>query len=343
MSEKKVVIIAEAGVNHNGERGKAAKLIETAANAGADFVKFQTFSAAKVTSRNAQKAEYQSKNAGEDEDNSQYAMLESLELSDDDHHFLIDECKQNNIQFLSTAFDTDGIDYLDGLNLPFFKSPSGEITNFPYLKRLGEKGKPVILSTGMATLEEVKQSLDVLTEHGLAKSKITVLHCNTEYPTPMEDVNLKAMNTIERELKVNVGYSDHTLGIEVPIAAVARGASVIEKHFTLDRKLPGPDHRASLEPEELKAMVTSIRNIEKALSGHGEKKPSKSEIKNKAVARKSIYLARDISREEQITEEDLLPLRPGNGISPMEWNKVIGKNVLKDLPKGEQLKWKHLQ
>lgn len=342
MNLERVLIIAEAGVNHNGDRNTAEKLINAAAEAGADFVKFQTFNVDKITSKSAKKADYQSKNMNDGDDN-QYAMLKSLELSDDDHQFLISNCNENRIQFLSTAFDVDGIDYLDGLGLPFFKSPSGEITNYPYLKRLAEKGKPVILSTGMATLEEVKDAIGVLTEFGLAKDQLTVLHCNTEYPTPMEDVNLKAMNTIAEELDVEVGYSDHTLGIEVPIAAVARGAKIIEKHFTLDRNLPGPDHRASLEPNELKAMVKGIRNVEKALSGDGKKVPSNSEIKNKEVARKSIHLKRDMKEGEILEEDDLLPLRPGNGISPMDWNKVIGKKLTRSLSKYDQLKWEHLQ
>ena len=286
---KSVFIIAEAGVNHNGDLEKAEKLIRVAAEAGADAIKFQSFNADKLVSKKAKKAEYQAANM-DDGDTVQYDMLKSLELNDEDHQFIIKRCNEYDIQFLSTAFDVDGMDYLDQLGIPFFKSPSGEITNYPYLRRLGQKGKPVVLSTGMATLQEVKDAVAVLTEYGLAKNWITVLHCNTEYPTPMEDVNLKAMDTIAEELEVEVGYSDHTLGIEVPIAAVARGAKVIEKHFTLDRNLPGPDHRASLEPNELEAMVEGIRNIEKALSGDGKKKPSKSEKKNIEVARKSIHL-----------------------------------------------------
>ncbi|MDZ7692668.1 MAG: N-acetylneuraminate synthase family protein [Balneolaceae bacterium] len=231
---------------------------------------------------------------------------------------------------------------LTGWVFPSFKSPFGEITNYPYLKRLGQKGKPVILSTGMATLKEVKDAVAVLTEFGLIKEQITVLHCNTEYPTPMEDVNLKAMDTIAKELGVEVGYSDHTLGIEVPIAATARGAKVIEKHFTLDRDLPGPDHRASLEPEELKVMVTGIRNIEKALSGDGQKKPSKSELKNIEVARKSLYLIQDVEEGHVLREQDLIPLRPGTGISPMELNHVIGKTMKKSLKKESLLTWNDL-
>lgn len=337
-----VLIIAEAGVNHNGDTDRAFKMIQVAANAGADFVKFQSFKADRLVSKEAKKAEYQSQNM-HDGDDSQHTMLKSLELSDEDHQFLLEECKKNNIRFLSTAFDVDGIDYLDRLGLPFFKSPSGEITNYPYLRALAQKNKPVVLSTGMATLSEVREALGVLTEFGLKKDQITVLHCNTEYPTPMEDVNLKAMNTIADKLGVKVGYSDHTLGIEVPIAAVARGARVIEKHFTLDRNLPGPDHRASLEPDELKAMVEGIRKIEKALSGDGKKEPSKSEKKNKEIARKSIHLAKNVEKDHILNEEDLLPLRPGNGISPMYWNEVIGKTVIKSAQKFEPLKWEWLQ
>lgn len=342
MKEEKVTIIAEAGVNHNGDRDQAVHLIKVAANAGADFVKFQTFSADKITSKNANKAEYQSKNMA-DNDDSQHKMLKNLELSGEDHQFLVEKCKEYNIRFLSTAFDVDGINYLDELGLPFFKSPSGEITNYPYLRALGRKGKPVVLSTGMATMQEVKDAVEVLTEYGLSKEQITVLHCNTEYPTPMEDVNLRAMNTIGKELGVRVGYSDHTLGIEVPIAAVARGAKVVEKHFTLDRNLPGPDHRASLEPDELKEMVKCIRNIEKALSGDGQKRPSKSEIKNKEIARKSIHISKNVKKGEKLKGENLIPLRPGNGISPMEWNRVIGKKVLHSMSKYEQISWDKLQ
>jgi len=262
MKLDKVLIIAEAGVNHNGDLQKAIELIDVASKAGVDIVKFQTFKADKIVSKAARKAKYQSENIG-DEDDSQYNMLKSLELSKEDHATLIKECEKRDIQFLSTAFDVDGIDFLDDIGLPFFKSPSGEITNYPYLKRLAEKRKPVILSTGMADMQEVNEAVGVLLKHGLTKKHITVLHCNTEYPTPMEDVNLKAMNTIGDKLGVQIGYSDHTLGIEVPVAAVALGAKVIEKHFTLDRNLPGPDHRASLEPDELKEMVLAIRNIEK--------------------------------------------------------------------------------
>jgi N-acetylneuraminate synthase/N,N'-diacetyllegionaminate synthase len=337
-----VYIIAEAGVNHNGDLEKAIELIDAASQAGADAVKFQSFKADKLVSKTAKKAKYQAANIGDDDD-SQYNMLKLLELSEKDHHTLIEQCERRGIQFLSTAFDVDGIDFLDGLKLPFFKSPSGEITNYPYLKRLAEKGKPVLLSTGMADMSEVKNAISVLTKYGLTKRDITVLHCNTEYPTPMEDVNLKAMLSMGKELGVQVGYSDHTLGIEVPVAAVAMGAKVIEKHFTLDRNLIGPDHRASLEPGELKEMVTSIRNIEKALSGNGEKQPSHSELKNKEVARKSIHTTRSIKAGEIIKEEDIIALRPGNGITPMEWKNIIGKKVNRDYTATEMLEWNSLQ
>ena len=337
-----VYIIAEAGVNHNGDLLKAVELVEAAKQAGADAVKFQSFKADKLVSKTAKKAKYQSENIGDDDYN-QYNMLKSLELSEEDHFRLIQECDKRGIQFFSTAFDVDGIDFLDRLGMPFFKSPSGEITNYPYLKRLAEKGKPVILSTGMADMQEVKNALEVLLKYGLHIDDITVLHCNTEYPTPMKDVNLKAMNTMGVELGVKVGYSDHTLGIEVPIAAVAMGAKVIEKHFTLDRDLPGPDHRASLEPDELKEMVMTIRNIEQAISGSGKKEPSPSELRNKEVARKSIHTSRAIDVGEIIKEEDIISLRPGNGISPMEWDNVIGKKTDRIYSAIELLEWSSLK
>jgi len=326
----KVLIIAEAGVNHNGDMNKAVQLIEAAVNAGADFVKFQSFRAEKLVSPDAKKAAYQERNIG-DHDDKQFAMLKKLELTNDQHLFLINECDKRGIKFLSTAFDSEGLAYLDQLGINFFKVPSGEITNYPYLKKLASFGKPVILSTGMANMGDIKAALAVL-EEGINKEDITILHCNTEYPTPMEDVNLKAMLTIGKECDVNVGYSDHTLGVEVPIAAVALGAKVIEKHFTLDRRLPGPDHKASLEPSELKAMVTGIRNIELAISGDGIKKPSPSELKNKEIARKSIHTTRALKKGAVLDEEDLIPLRPGDGISPMHWHEVLGKKLECDLP-----------
>jgi N-acetylneuraminate synthase/N,N'-diacetyllegionaminate synthase len=322
----KVLIIAEAGVNHNGDIELAKRLIDVAVDAGVDMVKFQTFKADKLVSKTAKKAEYQTKNIG-DTDDSQYNMLKKLELSHENHVELIAYCKERDIHFFSTAFDTEGLEYLNDLAFEKFKVPSGEITNYPYLKKLAEIGKPVILSTGMANMQEIEAAVKVLTAQNLTKKDITVLHCNTEYPTPMEDVNLLAMNHIKNHIGVEIGYSDHTLGIEVPIAAVALGAKVIEKHFTLDRNLPGPDHRASLEPLELKAMVKAIRNIEQAISGSGEKNPSKSEVKNKEVARKSIHVNKEVCQGEVLSETDLVTLRPGNGISPMEWETVIGRKA----------------
>lgn len=341
MKEQKVIVIAEAGVNHNGDMHLAKKLIEVAAEAGADFVKFQTFKADKLVSKEAKKAAYQSKNIGDGED-SQHGMLKKLELTHENHLELIEHCKQQKISFFSTAFDVEGIQYLDKLGLAVFKSPSGEITNYPYLRELAKTGKPVILSTGMASLGEIEDAIHVLMENGGNREKITVLHCNTEYPTPMEDVNLKAMNTIQNAFGVSVGYSDHTLGIEVPIVAVGLGATIIEKHFTLDRNLPGPDHKASLEPDELKAMIKAIRNAELAISGSGRKEPSSSELKNKEIARKSIHLAKGLTKGTALAEEDLIPLRPGNGISPMEWSNIIGRKLKVDKTGFEMLNWSDL-
>ena len=317
-----VIIIAEAGVNHNGSIELAKKLIDVAAEAGADFVKFQTFKAGTLVTQTADKAEYQKEITNTNE--SQFEMIKKLELDRKTHEELIDHCKQIDIQFLSTAFDHDSIDLLDELNIPIFKIPSGEITNLPYLRHIGKMGKPIIMSTGMSKLDEVHNALNILIESGADKEQITILHCNTEYPTPMEDVNLKAMITIRDELGVNVGYSDHTLGIEIPIAAAAMGATVIEKHFTLDRTLPGPDHAASLEPHELKKMVSAIQNIEKAM-GDGIKKSSPSEIKNMSIARKSIVAKKPIKKGELFSEENLTIKRPGTGISPMEWENIISK------------------
>ena len=331
---KHTIIIAEAGVNHNGSIELAKQLIEEAAKAGADFVKFQTFKADLLVSKTAKKAEYQKKNIG-DGDDTQFAMLKKLELNEAAHLELIAHCEKCGIKFLSTGFDKESIDFLDSLNIPFFKIPSGEITNKPYLQHIASKKKAVVMSTGMADMTEIKAALSVLTENGVAKDQLTVLHCNTEYPTPMEDVNLKAMLHIQRELGVQVGYSDHTNGIEIPIAAVALGASVIEKHFTLDRNLPGPDHKASLEPNELKAMVQAIRNVEIALSGSGIKEPSPSEIKNKVVARASIVAAKDIHKGEPFTEENITVKRPGNGISPMKWDELIGQKAKRNFKDDE--------
>ncbi|WP_045212421.1 N-acetylneuraminate synthase [Desulfonatronovibrio magnus] len=324
----KTVIIAEAGVNHNGSLDTAKLLIDAAAEAGADMVKFQTFKAAKLVTRGAEKAEYQQKATSINQ--SQYEMLQNLELSAEDHKALIRLCKDKNIAFLSTAFDHDSIDLLAGLGQNVWKIPSGEITNLPYLRRIGSLGQEIILSTGMADLGEIEDSLQVLEEAGTNRKNITVLHCNTEYPTPMQDVNLRAMQTIKAAFPgIKVGYSDHTQGIEVPIAAVALGATVIEKHFTLDRNMEGPDHKASLEPSELKAMVKAIRNIEQAM-GDGIKRPSPSEMKNKPIVRKSIVAACSIKKGEVFTEENLTVKRPGTGIPPMRWDEVIGQTAHKD-------------
>lgn len=328
----KVFIIAEAGVNHNGSLELAKKLVDVAVEAGADAVKFQTFKAENLVSKSAKKAKYQVENTGSDE--SQYEMIKKLELGFDEFEELKKYCDEKGIMFLSTPFDDDSIEFLDKLGLEIFKIPSGEITNLPYLRKIGSLNKKVILSTGMADLGEVEDALDVLISAGTKKENITVLHANTEYPTPIEDVNLKAMQTIACAFGVDVGYSDHTLGIEVPIAAVAMGAKVIEKHFTFDRNLPGPDHRASLEPDELKAMIKAIRNIEKAL-GDGIKRPSKSESKNIEIARKSIVAKRDIKKGEKFTEENLAVKRPGNGISPMRWDEIIGKIASRDYKEDE--------
>lgn len=338
----RTLIIAEAGVNHNGDIPTAKKLIDAAANAGVDYVKFQTFKASKLVSPAAKKAEYQNKNAGS-EDNSQFSMLKKLELSHEDHVELMSYCDEKKIKFFSTAFDTSTVDYLDELGLDLFKVPSGEITNFPYLKAVALKKKPVILSTGMCTEEEIKDAVGVMVRFGVDKKNITILHCNTEYPTPMKDVNLKAMLTIGKAFDVEIGYSDHTLGIEVPTAAVALGATVIEKHFTLDRTFPGPDHAASLEPDELKAMVSAIRNIEQAISGSGEKVPSESEQKNMAIARKCIHLVKDVKAGSTIEESDLIALRPGGGISPMKWEEVIGKILVNDKNAYDIINWEDLK
>jgi len=325
---KKTLIIAEAGVNHNGDIAKAKALIDKGAEAGVDYVKFQTFKAGNLVTKQAKRAAYQDKNTQDND--SQYEMLKKLELSQKDHQELIDYCAQKGVKFLSTGFDFESLEFLAQLGITIAKVPSGEITNLPYLRKVAVLFPEVILSTGMATIDEIKDAVKVLTDNGVNKDKITVLHCNTEYPTPMEDVNLKAMLHIQRELGVPVGYSDHTLGIEVPIAAVALGAMVIEKHFTLDKTLPGPDHKASLEPEELKTMVIAIRNIEKAIGGSGLKEVSKSEVKNKPIARKSIVATKTIKKGDLFSAENLTVKRPGTGISPMQWDEVIGKIAKKD-------------
>ncbi|OAZ03117.1 N-acetylneuraminate synthase [Flavobacterium succinicans] len=338
----KVIIIAEAGVNHNGDIQIAKKLIDAAVDAGVDYVKFQTFKADSLVSKSAKKAEYQSVNIN-DGDDSQYAMLKNLELSHEDHLELMSYCEKRNINFFSTAFDVEGVRYLNDLGLSFFKIPSGEITNYPYLKAVALCKKPVVMSTGMCSENDIEKALEVLVKFGLSMEMISILHCNTEYPTPMKDVNLKAMLTIQEKFKTKIGYSDHTVGIEVPVAAVALGAQVIEKHFTLDKTLPGPDHVASLEPDELKAMVKSIRNIELAMSGNGEKVPSESEFKNIAIARKSLHLKRDLLKGHTITDEDLIPLRPGDGISPMEWENVIGKTLINNKVEFDKLSYSDIQ
>lgn len=337
----KTIIIAEAGVNHNGDINTAKRLIDEAAKAGVDYVKFQTFKADRLVSPKAKKAKYQIEN-DISKDDSQLNMLKKLELSDADHKELISYCKLKKISFFSTAFDEEGISYLSKLNFDMFKIPSGELTNYPYLRAIAKTGLPVILSTGMANLEEIEKSMNILISNGTKKNQITVLHCNTEYPTPMKDVNLKAMLTIKEKLGVAIGYSDHTLGIEVPIAAVAMGAEIIEKHFTLDRNLKGPDHKASLEPNELKEMVKSIRNIEKAISGNGVKEASPSDRKNINIARKSIHLSRDLKSGSVITEKDIISLRPGDGICAMNWEKIIGKTVNTDMKKFTKLTWEDI-
>tara|TARA_B100000029_G_scaffold516583_1_gene631437 strand:- start:3219 stop:4226 length:1008 start_codon:yes stop_codon:yes gene_type:complete len=332
LNKSHIIIIAEAGVNHNGSIPMAKEMIDVAADAGADLVKFQTFTAEKLVIKTAKKADYQ-KNSS-DQTESQFQMIKKLELSRNDHEILLEHCNKNNIQFLSTPFDRQSINLLDEINIPFFKIPSGEITNLPYLRHIGGIGKPVVISTGMATISEVKNAMSILLDAGIKQNDITVLHCNSEYPSPMKDVNLKAMQTLENELGVKVGYSDHTLGIEVSVAAVAMGAKVIEKHFTLDRNLYGPDHGASLEPSELKEMISAIRNIERAL-GDGVKKPSQSEIKNLLISRKSIVSKRPIKKGELFSKENLTVKRPGNGISPMKWDEILGSVSIRDYLKDE--------
>jgi len=322
-----VFIIAEAGVNHNGDIELAKKLIDVAAEAGADAVKFQTFKAELLVSKGAQKAQYQKETTNVEE--SQYEMIKKLELDVATHKKLMAYCTDKNIMFLSTPFDHDSIELLHNMGLEIFKIPSGEITNLPYLRYIGRLNKKIILSTGMADMGEVEDALDALIEAGAERNKITVLHANTMYPTPMKDVNLRAMRMIGNAFDVAYGYSDHTLGIEVDIAAVALGASVIEKHFTLDKTMEGPDHKASLEPDELKAMVLGIRNIERAL-GSRVKRPSKSESPNIAIARKSIVVCKSIKKGDIFTEDNLAIKRPGSGISPMRWDDVLGTKAIQD-------------
>jgi len=334
MNAKHVMIIAEAGLNHNGNIENAFRLVDAAAYAGVDYIKFQTFKAEKLVSGSAKKADYQIQNTRNAEE-TQLQMLQKLELSQEQHAQLIAYCRKKNIQFFSTAFDLDSLEYLYEVGLKMVKIPSGEITNLPYLRKAACLFRQVILSTGMTTISEIKDAVSVFTEAGIPKENITILHCNTEYPTPMDDVNLKAMLHIQEVFATEVGYSDHTLGIEVPIAAVALGASIVEKHFTLDKKMNGPDHSASLEPDELKAMVSAIRNLEKALSGSGMKEVSPSEQKNMAIARKSIVATKEIHKGELFTEDNIGVKRPGTGISPMKWDEVIGKVSQQDFAEDE--------
>ena len=328
----RVFIIAEAGVNHNGSIELAKKLIDVASDSGVDAVKFQSFKADNLATKNTQKAIYQKKTTIPKE--SQFDMLKKLELSIEMHKELISYCSNKKIIFLSSPFDHESIELLDDLGLKTFKIPSGEITNLPYLRHIGKLDKKIILSTGMSNMDEVKNALNILVNSGTKKENITVLHANTEYPTPMEDVNLRAMVNIGKELDIKFGYSDHTLGIEVDIAAVAMGANCIEKHFTLDCNMDGPDHKASLEPNQLKAMVTAIRNIEKAL-GNCIKKPSKSELPNIQIVRKSIVAKTKIKKGEILTEQNLSAKRPGKGLSPMKWDDIIGTKSSKDYNEDE--------
>ncbi|MDE6499674.1 MAG: N-acetylneuraminate synthase [Rikenella sp.] len=327
---RRTLIIAEAGVNHNGSLDLARQLIDVAAEAGVDYVKFQTFRAERLVTRAARQAAYQSRNLGADpEEASQYEMLKRLELSPEDHYRLISYCEAKGVRFFSTAFDLESIAFLNTLGpdrkgLSLWKVPSGELTNFPYLRAIGRTGKPVILSTGMSTLDEIEAAIGALTRFGTPREEITLLHCTTEYPAPKDQVNLRAMETMRERFGLSVGYSDHTEGIEIPVAAVAMGATVIEKHFTLDRSLPGPDHKASLEPDELKTMVRQIRAVESAL-GNGTKEPASAERPNIPIARKSIVAARVIRRGDLFTEENLTAKRPGTGLSPMQWESVLGR------------------
>ncbi|MBR2364835.1 MAG: N-acetylneuraminate synthase [Lentisphaeria bacterium] len=329
--KKSCIIIAEAGVNHNGDIEMAKQLIRVAAEAGADYVKFQTFSTDKLVTKTAKQAEYQKKNLQSGENDSQYNMLKKLELSREDHEILIKTCEFYGIKFLSTAFDNENLIYLmKDLDLDYIKIPSGELTNYPYLRQAAQLKKPIILSTGMATLPEILESVDLLVNFGVEKKDLYILHCTTEYPALVSEVNLRSMDTIAEATGCKVGYSDHTMGIDVSVAAAARGAAVIEKHFTMDRTLPGPDHPASLEPDELKRMVIAIRNVQRAI-GDGIKQPaSVRERGNRDVARKSIVAGCPIKKGEIFTEENLATKRPGTGLSPMKWPEVIGKKATKD-------------
>lgn len=326
----RVIIIAEAGVNHNGNIKTSKQMVDVAKNAGADYIKFQTFVPQNVVSKYAEKAEYQKKNSGNKE--SQLQMLNNLALSSDDFIELKKYCDKVGIGFISTPFDIDSITFLETLDMDFWKIPSGEITNLPYLEAIGKTGKKVVMSTGMSTICEIKESIGILEKYNVPE--IIILHCNTQYPTPFEDANLKAINTLAEETCKAVGYSDHTIGIEASIAAVAMGARIIEKHFTLDKSMDGPDHRASLNPNELKSMISSIRNIEKSF-GDGKKKPSPSEVKNIIATRKSIVASKIIRKGETFSTENLGVKRPGNGISPMLWYKVLGTTAKRDFQEDE--------
>ncbi len=337
MTKRPVIIIAEAGVNHNGVLENALGLIDAAAAAGADYVKFQTFKTELVVSAKAEMAEYQKANMNQD--GSQWEMIKKLEIPLDWYPVLLARCQEKGIRFFSTGFDQDSVDMLLQWNPGYIKIPSGEMTNLPFLRFIATKKMPVIMSTGMCSLDEVKATMDVLISGGLKQNDIIVLHCNTEYPTPMEDVNLKAMLQIQSQLGVRIGYSDHTLGVEAPLAAVALGAECIEKHFTLSQDMEGPDHVASLNPEQLKAMVSGIRNVEKMMNGSGIKEPSISESKNIAIARRSIHAVRDLLEGSIIQSEDLIALRPGDGISPMRWDEILGKQLIRNVGEGEKLTW----
>ncbi len=332
----KTIIIAEAGVNHNGDIEIAKRLIDAAEQAGADYIKFQTFVSEDCIAIHAVKADYQIKNTGV-ESESQLEMVKKLELNESDHDILTNYCKNKQVKFLSTAFDFSSIKLLNKYNLDFFKVASSELTNLPFLRNVADLQIPIIISTGMANMQEVKDSLDVFYKKGIKKENITVLHCNTEYPTPMGDVNLNAMLTLKNELGVKIGYSDHSLGIEVPIAAVALGAQIIEKHFTLDNNMIGPDHRASLEPDQLTAMVSAIRNIEIAL-GSGIKEPTPSEMLNIPVMRKSIVAKTEIKKGEIFNEDNLCVKRPGVGINSMKWDEIIGLPANFDFQPDELIK-----
>lgn len=330
----KTIIIAEAGVNHNGSIDLAKQLVDVAKEAGADYVKFQTFKAKSLSTQSAEKANYQKNN---NTNESHFEMLKKLELNHKSHKEIISYCEKVKIKFLSTGFDIDSINMLVDLKIPLIKIPSGEITNLPYLRHVGKMKKPIIMSTGMSTMDEVNQALKVLNDAGTNLDDITVLQCNTEYPTPPEHVNLNSMLAIKDKLSVKVGYSDHTTGIDIPIAAVAMGATIIEKHFTINRSLPGPDHQASLEPVELKNMIASIRRIERAM-GIRNKMPTPSELKNIKIARKSIVAKKKISKGEIFTEENLCTKRPGTGISPMQWYDVLNKKSKYNFKEDELIK-----